>query len=56
MRKVYINVMCRIIINADEGIAVSDIMDELDYSFISTNDGADVVDTEMLDYEVVDSK
>jgi hypothetical protein len=40
----------------DEGIEVSEVIDELDYSFASTCDEADVVDTEIEDFEVTDSK
>jgi hypothetical protein len=62
MRKVYIEVKFRLIIEAEEGIEISDIMNELDYDFHTTDyDGeerklSDVVDTEMLDYEIIDSK
>jgi hypothetical protein len=56
MRKVYLKIMCMVIVNVDEGIEISDIVDELDYNFVSTTDGADIVDTEILDYDIVDSK
>ena len=56
MRKVYVEVVSRIIINMDEGIEVSDVIDEMDYSFNSQTQGADIVDSEIQDFEVMDSK
>lgn len=56
MRKVYVNVTTRLIINMDEGVEVSDVISEMDYNFTSKTDGADIVDTEILDHEVKDSK
>ncbi len=55
-RKVYVNVTVRLIVDADEGVAISDVVSELDYDFRSTMDGADVLDMEIRDHEVVDSK
>jgi len=56
MRKVYIEVKTRLIINADDGITMSDVIEEMDYNFNSQTDGADIVDTEIVDFEVQDSK
>jgi hypothetical protein len=56
MRKVYMNVMVRVIVEMEEGVEVEDVVNEFDYNFISTVDNADVVDTEILDFEVIDSK
>ena len=55
-RKVYVEVTTRLIIDMDEGIEVDEVIGELDYDFTSTTDGADIVDTEIRDYEVKDSK
>jgi hypothetical protein len=44
------------VVNLDEGIEVSKFMEEVDYNFTSTLIEADVEDTEILDYEVTDSK
>lgn len=55
-RKVTVEVKVKLTINMDEGIEVSDVINELDYDFTSSTDGADVEDTEILDHEVTDSK
>lgn len=55
-RKVYVNVTTRIIIDMEEGIEVSDVISEMDYNFTSNTDNADIVDTEISDFEVIDSK
>jgi hypothetical protein len=39
----------------EEGIEVSEVMDEMSHEFVSETDGADVVLTEVEDYEVTDS-
>jgi hypothetical protein len=56
MRKVYVKVTARLIINMDEGVEVGDVIDEMDYSFTSQTDGADIVETEILASEIEDSK
>lgn len=56
MRKVYVTVTSRLIIDMDEGIEVNEVIDEMDYSFTSKTDGADIVATEIEDFEVNDSK
>jgi len=56
MRKVYVEIKSRIIINMDEGVDVAEVIDEMDYGFTSQIKGADIVDAEIMDYEVVDSK
>ncbi len=56
MRKVYVEVKVRLIINQDDGVETSEVIDEMDYNFDSQTDGANIVDTEVLDYEVTDSK
>lgn len=55
-RKVFVDVKVRLVINADEGVDISNVVDEADYSFTSNNTGADIVDTEILSQEIVDSK
>jgi hypothetical protein len=56
MRKVYIEAQFKIVIEVEEGIEISEVMDELDWGFVSMTDNADIADVEMLDYEVKDSK
>ncbi len=54
--KVYFNVITRRIIVVEDYIKVSEVISEMDYNFNSTTDGADIVETEIVDYEVTDSK
>lgn len=56
MNKIYVEVKVQLIINKDNDISIQDILDEMDYSFKDTTTKADIVDTQILDYEVVDSK
>ncbi len=55
-RKVFVELKVRLVLTMEEGIEVSDVVNELEYDFTSTVDGADVDDTEILDHEVTDSK
>lgn len=55
-RKVYVKIESGLIINMDEGIEVSEVLENMDYNFISQTDGADIIDTEIRDWEVEDSK
>lgn len=56
MRKVYIKVEVRLIVNMDDGIQVSDLIENMDYDMTSQTEGADITETEIRDYEVMDSK
>ena len=56
MRKVFVNVTVRLVINADEGVDIGEVVNEADYNFTSNNTGADIVDTEIVSQEIVDSK
>lgn len=55
-RKVYINVGVRLVVEIEEGVEVGTVMDEIDYSFIPVPEQATVVDTEITNWEVMDSK
>ena len=56
MRKVYVEVISRLIINMDDGVEVGDVISEMDYNFVSGSDGADIIETEIRGFEVTDSK
>ena len=56
MRKMVVTVEVKLWIRADEDIELATIIDELDYDFRDTTTKADIEDTEILDYEVVDSR
>lgn len=55
-RKVYIEVVTRVIVVMDEGVKVDEVISEMDYNFTSTTAGATIIDTEIRDYNVTDSK
>lgn len=56
MRKVSVEVKVKLVMTIDDGVEVGDIIDEMEYDFNDTTTQATVEDTEILDYEVVDSK
>lgn len=55
-RKVYIEAKVKLVLRVDGDTDVSNVMDELDYSFLDTTGKAQVEDTELLDYDITDSK
>jgi len=56
MRKVYVNVTTRLIIEVEEGTEICDVIAAMDYNFTSQTDNATIVDTEITDHEVTNSK
>ena len=56
MRKVYVEVKVKLIIQAEEGVDINDVIQEMDCDFTSTIEGADIIDTGIIDHEVTDSK
>lgn len=55
-RKIYADITIRVVIRADEDADVSEVINELEYNFFDTTGKAQVEDTSMKDFEVVDSK
>ena len=55
MRKVTIKLEMRVVLSVDEGIEISEVVNELDYQVKDTTTAADILDTEITGYEVVDS-
>ena len=55
MRKVTAKLEMRIVMLVDEGIEISKVVNELDYQINDTTTAADILDTEITDYEVLDS-
>lgn len=56
MRKVYVNVTTRLIIDLDDGVEIDEVISEMDYTFKSGTDNATILDTEIISHDVVDSK
>ena len=56
MRKVTIKLEVRVVISVNEGIEISQVVNEMDCQIKDTTTAADVLDTEIIDYEIEDSK
>ena len=55
-RKIYATVTVSMIVRTDDDTKVSDIFDEMDYSFSDTTGKATIEDTNIEDVEITDSK
>ena len=56
MRQVTVEVKVKLLINADEGVKISDVINEMGYNFVYSEAEAEIVDAEVYDYEVKDSR
>ena len=56
MRKVTVKLEMNVVMLVDEGVEISDVVNELDCQVNDTTSAADILDTEITDYEVIDSK
>ena len=56
MRKVTLKLEMKIVMSVNEGMELSEVIDELDYQVTDTTTAADILDTEIVDYTVIDSK
>jgi hypothetical protein len=56
MRKVTVKLEMRLVMLVDEGVEISEVVNELDYQVNDTTTAANILDTEITDYELVDSK
>jgi len=56
MDKVYVEVKVKLIIRTEPGVDIGNVIDEMDYSFESTTEDANIEDTEILDYEITYAK
>lgn len=55
-RRVYVDVTIRLVVDAEEDVEIKDLICEMDYSVRSNTNGAEILDTRIEDYEVIDSK
>ena len=55
-RKIYINVKAKMILRANEGVDLREIMDNLSLQGISDTSNFDIEDTTIEDVEATDSK
>ena len=56
MRKVTLQLTMRVVLSVDEGVEIAEIVSELDYQINDTTTKADILDTEITDYEIIDSE
>jgi len=56
MRKVTVKLEMNVVMLVDEGVEISEVVNELDYQVNDTTTAAGILDTEITGYEVVDSK
>jgi hypothetical protein len=56
MRTVTVKVEAKLTMKVDEGVEISEIIDEMEYSFSDTTTRATIEDTEITNFEVVDSR
>ena len=56
MSKVYLTLEVGLVINVNDGVEVTDIVNELDYDFTDTTGHATILDMAIEDYKIKDSK
>ncbi len=56
MRKVTVELKLKATVSVDEGVEISHVIDELYDQVRDTTTSANILDTEIIDYEVIDSK
>ena len=56
MRKVYIKLQVSLIMLVDEGQEINEVVNELEYKFADTTGSATIEDSQIVDFEVEDSK
>ena len=56
MDKIYIEVKVKLIVRSEPGVNIDDVMNEMDYNFVSQTENADIEETEIMEYDVIDSK
>ena len=54
--KVYVTAQVKLILDVEDGIEVSEVMGDLDVAIASQTEGAEVLEAQVEDYEVTDSK
>jgi len=52
MKKYYVNATVRLIINADDGVDINDMLNDIEYDFTSNTDNADIIEEEVMDFQV----
>ena len=56
MRQVTVEVRVKLLIHADEDKDISEVIDEMDYNFVYSEPGAEIIDTEVEAYEIKNNR
>lgn len=56
MKKVTVDLKVKLLIHCDEDVDIQEVIDEMDYSFLDKTTKADIQDSSIEDFEVVDSR
>lgn len=55
-RRVTVKITLSVTIDIDEGVPVQEVIDEMDYELTADMSKATIIDTEMQDYEITESR
>jgi len=51
-KTVNVTVTTKIVIEVEDGVEIAEVMQELDYNFTSGTDGAEIVNTEIAEFDI----
>lgn len=55
-RKITVDLNVRLVLAVEEGVSVADAVSEMDYSFTPDEEHGNLVDSDIRNYDVIDSK
>ena len=55
-RKIVAEVTTKLVLVIEEGVEISEVMDEMDYEFTPQQEHGHTEDSEIIDYNILDSK
>ena len=56
MRKVTVKLELEVVMSVNEGVEIAEVIQELDCQILDTTTEADVIDVQIVDHEIIDSK
>ena len=56
MRKITVELKVKLLIHADDKADILDVLDDMDYEFTCDATDSEIVDTQIEDYEIKDSR
>ena len=56
MKKVTVEIKIKALLSVNENTDIADVINELDYELNDTTTEADIIDTEIVDFEIIDSR